>query len=109
VIQGVGQQVGFREGDGLERCGGSSNDASDDAGRGGRGERVRGVSGGGTGSGGESGRVIDCRKGEEEGGARKGQGVRGGGWSDESSNMSTMISTNKVAYSATDASHGRRN
>jgi hypothetical protein len=64
---------------------------------------VRGVSGGGTGGGGESGQVVDRWKGEEEGSARKGQGVRGGGWSGESSRMSTMISTNKFAYSATTA------
>jgi hypothetical protein len=32
-----------------------------------------------TGGGGKSHQIVDCRKGEAEGGARKGQGVRGGG------------------------------
>jgi hypothetical protein len=63
---------------------------------------MRGVRGGETGSGGESGRVIDRQKGEEEGGARKGQDIRSGRRSGVYSNKSSSIYANKYSYSATD-------
>jgi hypothetical protein len=63
---------------------------------------MRGIGRGGTSGSGESGRVVDRRKGEEEGGARKGQDIRSGRQSSEYSNKSSSIYANKYSYSATD-------
>jgi hypothetical protein len=76
-----------RESKEMDRCPltGAGNNAGDYAGWGGWGEQRRGVGGGGTGGSGGCGRVIDGREGEAESGARKGQGIRGGGQTGKSS------------------------